>query len=632
MDAIKNFAKVTASTGYNAAATSIVLNSGDGTKLGAAPFNLVWWNSTDFSDPSDDPNVEIVRVTVIATDTLTITRAQESTGASTKNAVGKSYKLIQCPTAKVVTDIFQSPLPFTAISIVRAGNPFVQLDIVQNPAGTSPITDALIGSSISAIGIRITGDTDRQPQIWIDAVGNNKGAIKFNRYGGSIGAETAITSTSPALGVIIWHGYDGVSTGAPTAQLIVAASQAGGTWTTSSHPSVMQFSSTAVGAIGLNIGMQLGSTGGVFVGNCAGSNSGFLPEPATGVLQAQVGLVAGLTATQAAALITPISAVAGTLTLAGGTSGATVLTAAAVASGTLTLPAATDTVAVLAASQAFTNKTYNGLTITPSTGALTIANGKILTSSNTLTLAGTDGSTLNVGTGGTLGTAAFVNIGTSGPTVPLLNAANTFSAAQIITTNAAASPGAFANAKLTVLGTDAASVGFEIQAFGVGVAQTPNIFQRRFGGTAAAPAATPANAILGNSVFGGWDGAAIQSGALIKATAINLWSGSDRSAFLDFSVTASGAIVLSNQMRLQGSGGLSVGNANLSTDAGTGGILSTFTRKASLVFGSLPTAVAGILAYITDSSTATWGATITGSGTNKVLGWYNGTNWTVVGA
>src|SRR6516162_1939077 len=66
-------------------------------------------------------------------------------------------------------------------------------------------------------------------------------------------------------------------------------------------------------------------------------------------------------------------------------------------------------------------------------GAVSVASGKTLTVSNTLTLAGTDGATLNVGAGGTLGTAAFVNTGTSGGTVPLLNAANTFSAVQTIT-------------------------------------------------------------------------------------------------------------------------------------------------------------------------------------------------------
>jgi hypothetical protein len=53
--------------------------------------------------------------------------------------------------------------------------------------------------------------------------------------------------------------------------------------------------------------------------------------------------------------------------------------------------------------------TINKVTLTaPATGCtLTIVDGKTLTCSNTLTLAGTDGSTLNVGTGGTLGTAAF---------------------------------------------------------------------------------------------------------------------------------------------------------------------------------------------------------------------------------
>jgi len=40
-------------------------------------------------------------------------------------------------------------------------------------------------------------------------------------------------------------------------------------------------------------------------------------------------------------------------------------------------------------------------------GILTIATGKTLTANNTLTLSGTDASTLNIGAGGTLGTAAF---------------------------------------------------------------------------------------------------------------------------------------------------------------------------------------------------------------------------------
>ena len=53
--------------------------------------------------------------------------------------------------------------------------------------------------------------------------------------------------------------------------------------------------------------------------------------------------------------------------------------------------------------------TINKVTLTaPATGStLTIADGKTATFSATLTLAGTDGSTLNIGAGGTLGTAAY---------------------------------------------------------------------------------------------------------------------------------------------------------------------------------------------------------------------------------
>jgi hypothetical protein len=59
---------------------------------------------------------------------------------------------------------------------------------------------------------------------------------------------------------------------------------------------------------------------------------------------------------------------------------------------------------------ALTGKTYNALTLTAAATGFTVAGGttsKTLTVSNTLTLAGTDASTLNVGAGGTLGSAAF---------------------------------------------------------------------------------------------------------------------------------------------------------------------------------------------------------------------------------
>jgi hypothetical protein len=109
LDATKNFGKVGVSTGYNSSATSIALTTGHGARLpdpavdGA--YNLTWWNSTDYPDPSDDPNKEIVRVTARTADTLTVTRGQESISATSKNLVGKSYKMVLGVTQKMMDDI-----------------------------------------------------------------------------------------------------------------------------------------------------------------------------------------------------------------------------------------------------------------------------------------------------------------------------------------------------------------------------------------------------------------------------------------------------------------------------------------------------------------------------------------------
>lgn len=109
IDPFVNFGKVTISQGYDNIATDITLNSGNGSIFPdpstSGQYNLVWWNSTDYGDPSDDPNKEIVRCTTISGDNLTVARAQEGTTASIKNLYGKTYKMALAITAKVFTDI-----------------------------------------------------------------------------------------------------------------------------------------------------------------------------------------------------------------------------------------------------------------------------------------------------------------------------------------------------------------------------------------------------------------------------------------------------------------------------------------------------------------------------------------------
>jgi hypothetical protein len=104
LDGAANFVKLILSTGYDQNATTIVVSSG-GSSLPVQACNATWFNSTDYPNPEDDPNVEIVRITAISGNTLTITRGQEGTVASPKNISGKVYKLMLGITAKMITDI-----------------------------------------------------------------------------------------------------------------------------------------------------------------------------------------------------------------------------------------------------------------------------------------------------------------------------------------------------------------------------------------------------------------------------------------------------------------------------------------------------------------------------------------------
>ncbi|MCP4259105.1 MAG: hypothetical protein GY774_16590 [Planctomycetes bacterium] len=115
LDPVINFGKVTVSTGFNSAATSITLVSGHGARLPSASsgdstthYNIVCWNDTDYNAPADayhSSEAEIMRVTNRATDVLTVTRAQEGTTARNFNTGGKTYKIIQCFTKKMMDDI-----------------------------------------------------------------------------------------------------------------------------------------------------------------------------------------------------------------------------------------------------------------------------------------------------------------------------------------------------------------------------------------------------------------------------------------------------------------------------------------------------------------------------------------------
>jgi len=104
LDPVLNFSKATLTAGIASGVTTLVVSSGEGAEFPLpstdGAFNLVLWNSTDYGDPADDPDVEIVRCTTRVTDTFTIVRAQEGTSDVNHNTVDKVYKIALPFTAK----------------------------------------------------------------------------------------------------------------------------------------------------------------------------------------------------------------------------------------------------------------------------------------------------------------------------------------------------------------------------------------------------------------------------------------------------------------------------------------------------------------------------------------------------
>ena len=105
-DNYKNFVRVTVPEGYDALATSVTLSSSDIARLPAPPFDLTWWDATNYPDPSLDPNREIVRVTIAPVGNMvSFTRAEQDTTATDKNTVGATYAMISGINEKFFADL-----------------------------------------------------------------------------------------------------------------------------------------------------------------------------------------------------------------------------------------------------------------------------------------------------------------------------------------------------------------------------------------------------------------------------------------------------------------------------------------------------------------------------------------------
>lgn len=155
MDALANFARSSIVTAPSPAisGTSVVVEAGQGTYFSAVSFNAVCW------PPDVEPsraNAEIVRVTNIATDTFTITRAQEGT---TAQPIGVGWQIAQTVTALLFTQVLAALQ--TLSTQVPASDSLTNSTTNEQQFATT--YTVLTGTLVAGKGVRVIAGFEIQP-------------------------------------------------------------------------------------------------------------------------------------------------------------------------------------------------------------------------------------------------------------------------------------------------------------------------------------------------------------------------------------------------------------------------------------------------------------------------------------
>lgn len=184
MDAVKNFAYSTIATAPSPAASglSLVVAAGQGTRFPAVPFNATIWPVGQIPTPA---NAEIVRVTAISTDTLTITRTQESTSART---VLVGDQIAATITAKTLTDISAASAGWTVISNTDTGaqNNWAPAGLSGNTLiewnGASDIAITGLAGGVAGQLVTIKNVTAAKIATFAPLSGSSSSANQFSNY------------------------------------------------------------------------------------------------------------------------------------------------------------------------------------------------------------------------------------------------------------------------------------------------------------------------------------------------------------------------------------------------------------------------------------------------------------------
>jgi len=103
LDNVQNFARTSLAEDLTNSETDVdVNNANDLPDPANGEYNIVVWDDTTHPNPANDPDAEIMRVTAVASNTLTVTRGQEGTSGT---AHSSGYAVANLLTAKMINDI-----------------------------------------------------------------------------------------------------------------------------------------------------------------------------------------------------------------------------------------------------------------------------------------------------------------------------------------------------------------------------------------------------------------------------------------------------------------------------------------------------------------------------------------------
>lgn len=325
---------------------------------------------------------------VSATNFITITRA----GADTINGL--------------TTSVFSTP--YGAVTVISNGVDAWESQITGLEQGGTGATSA--SAARTALGLATVASSGSASDL-------GSGTLPSGRMTGSYTGITGLGTISTG----VWNGTDiAVPDGGTGVSTLTGLVKGNGTSAFTAAVSGTDYvppgavtSSSLTMATARLLGRSTASTGAIeeiVVGSGLTLSAGTLTATGGGtgtVTDVSVVSTNGFAGSVATSTTTP--AITLTTTITGILSGNGTAISAASTTGSGSVVLATSPTLVTPALGAATATTVNGLTITSSTGTLTVTNAKTASFSNTLTFAGTDSSTLNIGAGGTLVASAFTD-------------------------------------------------------------------------------------------------------------------------------------------------------------------------------------------------------------------------------